>query len=98
MTTEDVWWRYDWNDPDVFTTTFVFAAHDSYTPVWIGFQGCCGGSNTVRFSVEGSGFTALTSEAITPLLVPEVSSLLLFLVGLAGLSLPASRSQHPTAG
>ena len=63
MITEDVWWRYDWNDPDVFTTTFDFAAGDSYTLVWVVF---------------------------------EASSLLLFPVGLAGLSLPASRSQHPT--
>jgi len=93
--TEDVWWGYDWNDPDVFTTTFDFTAGDSYTLAWVGFEGCCGGSSTIRFSVEGSGFTALTSDAITPLLVPEPSSLVLFLMGLTGLSVPASRPRRP---
>ena len=51
--TEDVWWRYDWNNPDVFTATFDFTASDSYTLTWVGFEGCCGGSSTLRFSTEG---------------------------------------------
>ena len=84
--TEDVWWRYDWNDPDVFTTTFDFTASDSYTLTWVGFEGCCGGSSTLRFSTEGGLFTALTSDAIRPLLVPKPSSASLLALGLGGLS------------
>jgi hypothetical protein len=84
---DDVWWNYDWNNPDVFTTTFDLAVGDSYTIAWVGFEGCCGGSSTLRFSVDGSAFLPLTSSHIDPLLVPEPSASLMFALGLAGLAL-----------
>lgn len=85
--TDDLWWNNDWSNPDVFTTTFDFTVGDSYTLAWIGFEGCCGGSSTLRFSVDGGAFLPLTSPNIDPLLaVPEPTTGLLFLLGLAGLA------------
>ena len=84
--TDDVWWANDWNNSDVFTTTFAFTAGDSYTLAWVGFEGCCGGSSTVRFSFEGGAFTPLTSTTISPLLVPEPSTALSIGLGLAAMS------------
>ena len=82
----DVWWNYDWNDPDVFTTAFDLAAGDSVTLQWVGFEGCCGGASTIRFEVDGSGFVPLTEPNLTPFaVVPEPTSGLLLLLGLTGL-------------
>ena len=85
--TDDIWWGYDWSNPDVFTTTFDLAVGDSYTLAWVGFEGCCGGSSTLRFSVDGSPFVPLTSPNIDPLLaVPEPTAGALLMLGLAGLA------------
>ena len=80
--TDDVWWGNSWNNPDVFTTTFDFEVGDSFTLVWVGFEGCCGGTSTVRFSVDGGSFVPLTSPFIDPLVVPEPSTAALLLLGL----------------
>ena len=64
--TDDVWWNNDWNNSDVFTNTFDFEAGDVRTLAWVGFEGCCGGSTTVRFSVDGSGFQNLTANNLAP--------------------------------
>jgi len=83
---DDVWWAYNWNNPDVFTTTFNFDPGDSYTLVWVGFEGCCGGSTTVRFSVDGSPYAPLTTTDFGPfVVVPEPGPVLLLGLGLAWL-------------
>lgn len=91
--TDDVWWAYDWSNPDVFTTTFDFEAGASYTLAWLGFEGCCGGSSTLRFSVDGSPFAPLTSPNIEPMLAPEPGTALLLGGGLAALA--ARRPARP---
>ncbi|MCR9096507.1 MAG: CCXG family PEP-CTERM protein [bacterium] len=96
--TDDVWWDYDWNNPDVFETTFDFAAGDSYTLAWVGFEGCCGGSTTLRFSVDGGGFADLTSTNFDPyVLTPEPSTGVLVTLGLAGLATTRRRDERDSA-
>lgn len=90
----DVWWNYDWNDPDVFTTTASFDVGDVVMLSWVGFEDCCGGSSTIRFSVDGSGFAPLTQAQFTPFTsnpVPEPNTAMLFGLGLIGLSLAGER-------
>lgn len=67
---DDVWWAYDWNNSDVFTTTSNFDVGDSYTLMWVGFEGCCGGSSTLRFSVDGSAYAPLTAVNLAPYASP----------------------------
>ncbi|MEZ4280000.1 MAG: CCXG family PEP-CTERM protein [Myxococcota bacterium] len=91
--TDDVWWNNSWTNPDVFTTTATFAVGDSVTLAWVGFEGCCGGSSTIRFSVDGSGyqnFTETNFDGFT--VVPEPSTGFLFGIGLLGLSWAGRRS------
>lgn len=84
--TDDIWWSNDWNDPDVFTTQLALDADTSYTLVWLGFEGCCGGATTVRFSYEGGVFQTLNEPNLAPLVVPEPGVAALLGLGLAGLA------------
>jgi len=89
---DDVWWGYDWNNPDVFTTTSTFAVGDRVTLAWVGFEDCCGGSSTIRFSVDGSGYQAMNEAQFAPFTaVPEPSTAFLFGLGLIGLSVASRR-------
>ena len=80
---DDIWWAYDWNNSDVFTTTFDFEVGDSYTLAWVGFEGCCGGSSTLRFSIDGGTYVPLTSPNIDPVVIPEPNPATLILSGLS---------------
>lgn len=84
--TDDIWWALDWNNPDVFTTTIAMTAGSSYTLVWLGFEGCCGGVTTIRFSFEGAPFATLDGVEIEPFVVPEPAAALLTGLGLAALA------------
>lgn len=84
--TDDIWWSNDWNDPDVFTTLLTLDADTAYTLVWLGFEGCCGGATTIRFSHEGGAFLTLNEPNLEPLLVPEPGVAALLGLGLAGLA------------
>lgn len=92
--TDDVWWAYDWNNPDVFETTFDFVAGESYTLAWVGFEGCCGGSSTVRFAFDGGAFMPFTEANAAPMLVPEPSTALLLGLGLVVLAVEGSRDRE----
>lgn len=93
VTTNDLWWANDWNDPDVFVTTVALAAGSSYTLGWVGFEGCCGGPTTVRFSYNGAPFQPLTDSTIAPFATPEPSTALLVALGLVGLAAQGRRSR-----
>lgn len=87
VTTQDVWWNNDWNDPDVFSSVVTLGAGSSYFLGWVGFEGCCGGSASIRFSFNGGAFTTLTEGNIAPFVSsPEPSTGLLVALGLALMS------------
>jgi hypothetical protein len=83
LRTDDLWWANDWNNADVFTTLLDLDAGSSYTMAWLGFEGCCGGVTTIRFSVDGSPFQILNETTVQPFAVPEPSTALLLGVGMA---------------
>jgi hypothetical protein len=92
---DDIWWANDWNNSDVFTTTFALNAGDSLMLQWVGFEGCCGGSTTLRFSVDGGAFMPFTDTNFSPFVaatVPEPGTGLLMSFGLAWLA--ARARQH----
>ena len=87
----------NWNNSDVFTTTFDFTAGDSYTIAWVGFEGCCGGSSTLRFAVDGGDYQPLTSPNIELALVPEPNTAMLLMLGLLGLAADSTRRKSNAA-
>lgn len=84
VTTNDIWWNNDWNNPDVFTATVNMTAGSSYSLGWIGFEGCCGGEATIRFSLDGAPFQPLDSGNGDPVFVnnPEPGTGILLALGL----------------
>ena len=89
VTTDDIWWANDWNNTDVFTTTVNLLAGGSYTLGWLGFEGCCGGAATIRFSVDGGAFQVFDSPSGGANFVnsPEPGAGLLLGLGLLGLAI-----------
>jgi len=84
--TDDIWWANDWNDADVFTTQLDVEAGRAYTLVWLGFEDCCAGATTIRFSFEGAPFQSLTDPNLVPFVVPEPRAALLLGVGVGALA------------
>ena len=85
VTTNDLWWNNDWNDPDVFVQTVALSAGESYTLGWLGFEGCCGGATTMRFSVDGAPYQTLSDANLAPFIAnPEPGTGLLVALGLVG--------------
>ncbi|MEM9175997.1 MAG: CCXG family PEP-CTERM protein [Myxococcota bacterium] len=90
--TGNLWWANNWNNPSVFTTTHDFEVGDQYTLAWVGFEDCCGGASTLRFSIDGSAYQNLTAGNVGPfLLTPEPGVATLLLLGLGGLAATRSR-------
>lgn len=84
--TDDIWWNNDWNDADVFTTNVFLEAGSTYRLVWLGFEGCCAGVTTIRYSYAGAAYQNVDEVHIAPLLVPESATALLFGTGLTVLA------------
>ncbi len=60
----DLWWAYNWNDPDVFVTEIDALAGESYTLQWVGFEGCCGGGTSVRFAFDDGAYQAANNASL----------------------------------
>jgi hypothetical protein len=96
VTTDNIWWNNDWNNADVFTSTVSMVAGASYTLGWIGFEDCCGGAATIRFSTDGGATYAVLDPAngdsyfVTN---PEPGTAVLLGAGLAVLALRQRRER-----
>ncbi|MFK7912287.1 MAG: CCXG family PEP-CTERM protein [Pseudomonadales bacterium] len=88
LRTDDVWWSRNWNNRDVFNTTFDLGP-GSYAVSWIGFEYCCGGETSIRYSYNGSEFSNFTAESFGTHLaeVPEPGIITMLGAGLAGVAL-----------
>jgi hypothetical protein len=101
----DLWWNRDWNDSDVFISEFDLDP-GAYALTWIGFEGCCAGETTVRYSYNGEAFSNLTGESFGQhATVSEPGTLFLLGLGLVGFvilrrrhgSFQAMRAEQKTA-
>lgn len=89
VTTNDIWWGNSWSNPDVFSTVLSLTAGESYSLGWVGFEDCCGGAASFRFSIDGSAPQTLNSTNFLPFEqqspVPEPGTAILIAFGLAWL-------------
>lgn len=78
----DSWWSYNWDSNSVFE---VNINKGSSVINFIGWEGCCAGANSARFSNDdGENWQTL---AVTPAVVPEPAGLILLGLGMLSISL-----------
>lgn len=98
---KDIWWDNDWDNSDVISTDFDFTA-GSWSIIWLGFEGCCSGSTSVRFAENGGEFAALTVDNFYPQSlattktspIPAPTTAILFGSAIGTLLLGRRRSAH----
>lgn len=96
LRSDNVWWARSWSNEDVFTTELSLGAGE-YALTWIGFEDCCAGETTIRYSMEGSDFDTFTASnfgasanavaAFAVADVPEPGTMALLGLGIAGFAM-----------
>ncbi|MCB1736291.1 MAG: CCXG family PEP-CTERM protein [Gammaproteobacteria bacterium] len=87
LTTDNIWWSYNWSNSDVFTVEDTFDV-GSHTLTWIGFEDCCNGMSSIQFKVgagewedlNATNFSAYEGTPSVP--VPPALALMLPALGL----------------
>jgi hypothetical protein len=92
--TDNLWWRYNWSNSDVFRVEDIALSTGNHVIQLLWAENCCNGSSSVRFT-ETLGQDRLLSVAgideasTSSSTIPEPTSIALF--GLAALSLLTRR-------
>lgn len=84
LRSDDIWWANGWNHGDVID--FEISAVGAGSFQLLGFEGCCSGGNSLRYSTDGGR----TFSAVT-VTVPEPVPYTLMGLGLMGLILSRRR-------
>jgi hypothetical protein len=87
--TDNLWWRYNWNHSNVFKVEDIVFAPGDHVVQLLWAENCCNGASSVRFS-DNSGEDMILSVAnVNTASIPEPTSIALF--GLAALGLITRR-------
>lgn len=83
---EELWWKNNWNRPDVFSlTNYTFGTGRHNIDLYFA-ENCCNGTNSIRFTDALNQQTSLLSvSALKAAQVPEPGQLVLFSSALLGL-------------
>ncbi len=84
--TGDYWWGYDWDSDDVIT--FALRGSGSGVLNLLGFEGCCGGGMSLRYSTDRGETWQIAAVA-----VPEPGTLALLGIGLLGIGAARRRAR-----